>query len=526
MESNINNEKDNIIKKEVICLNGGMFEENNIMSKLGFNALNQNDLQKHERIKSFQKNKKKISLDKTMNNSSSFLGLRKNSNGNGKQDATLNDNNINVVSMNNLSYSNLLDKNENENDNIFRQITRKNVIKDKNKNKDNSAINKINEIYQNKFNISLITKKISKKYRYFNNNNLIDDKYSNKNNIIETNNYIKAPKLKNSKPVNSLLNSHMIRKNSSKILQRYCFICDVFEEKLYHTKNCNHLFCKDCGKYYYEQQIEKGIYDLQCPKYDCYNKLNLKEIKEILTQDSFLKVEVFSKLNNTKIIPKKDFNNNFEDINDVNTKRNSKNTVEINNNDSDRKIKIVKKNMLKTQIPKSNNNNNILHFVVKKHMLKVSDYTRFKSRVKNEKEMKKIVCSKCGKSALFSREDQNFVRCLNCGNAICKYCHKKLDPENTLRKLNSICGTCYSRIKFNKEKSCFKKFLYEILFIISGYLVLLFGLSKIETKLIIYKRWRKNYILFIIIFFIFLIINFALLVIFIPFFPVFISIFG
>ena len=517
MESLVINEVDKIDKKGINCLNGGIFIKNNPFNKLNFNALNQKELRNHERIKSFQKKKKKVSIDKILPNNSSFLGFRKNSNGNMKKDITLNENNISVISMNNLSYSNLLDD---KNENIFRQITRKEVIKEKNEN--NTTINKINTIYENRFRIQLIQKKKDKKYRYLDNNKLNNDKDSNKDNQMKINNYIK-----DSKNINNLESSHMFRKNSSKILKRYCFICEVFEEKLYHTKNCSHLFCKDCGKYYFEQQIEKGIYNLQCPKYECYNKLNLKDIKEILTPESYLKVEVYSKLNKTKITNKKDFENNFDIINNINSKRNSKNTVELNiNNDSYTRTKYYKKNLLKTQIPKSNKKENVLHFVLKKHMIKMSDYTRFKSRVKHERDMKKVVCSKCGKSALFSREDQNFIRCLNCGNAICKYCHKKLDAENTLKKLNSLCGTCYSRIKIIKNKSFFKKLIFEILFVISGFLVFWIGLSKIETKLIIHRRGRKKYFLFIIIFIIFLLVNFTLLIIFIPFFPIFISIFG
>ena len=210
MESLVINEVDKIDKKGINCLNGGIFIKNNPFNKLNFNALNQKELRNHERIKSFQKKKKKVSIDKILPNNSSFLGFRKNSNGNMKKDITLNENNISVISMNNLSYSNLLDD---KNENIFRQITRKEVIKEKNEN--NTTINKINTIYENRFRIQLIQKKKDKKYRYLDNNKLNNDKDSNKDNQMKINNF-----LKDSKNINKLESSHMFRKNSSKKLKK------------------------------------------------------------------------------------------------------------------------------------------------------------------------------------------------------------------------------------------------------------------------------------------------------------------
>ena len=91
------------------------------------------------------------------------------------------------------------------------------------------------------------------------------------------------------------------------------------------------------------------------------------------------------------------------------------------------------------------------------HIIKVTDSTKFRIRVKNEKEIKKALCMKCKKSSLFSREDQNFIRCLNCGNVICKYCFKQLGEknENSIRKLNTIYAICYNHIKtpFKRSKS-------------------------------------------------------------------------
>ena len=83
-----------------------------------------------------------------------------------------------------------------------------------------------------------------------NNNNLYNKK-------IIVNNFFNK-----SRTFNYLAESQMFRKYTSKILKRFCFICESFEEKLYHTKNCKHLFCKDCGQSYYEQQIDNYIYNI------------------------------------------------------------------------------------------------------------------------------------------------------------------------------------------------------------------------------------------------------------------------
>ena len=222
----------------------------------------------------------------------------------------------------------------------------------------------------------------------------------------------------------------------------------------------------------------------------------------------------------------------LEDINnDMNSNKRNSTTIDINNNNNNESykgIKIIKKNLLKTQIPKSTNknNNHIMNFIVKQHIIKIDDFTRFKIKVKNEKEMKKMICSKCGKSALFSRDDQNFIKCLNCNHAICKYCYKQLEGSKTLRKLNALCGMCYSRIKYHKKNSCFKKICYEIIFVISGFIAVWIGFSKFEVEYLFKKQKRKRYYLFIIVLMIFLIFNFIILILFIPYFPIFISIFG
>ena len=495
-------------KKEDNYSNGANTNKNNNINNIRSNKKNQAKSKYNEYLNILPRSKKKINII----DNSSFLGFRKNSNGNMKGDEKSNDNsiglidkNINVASLSNVSRSNLIDKNEN----IMKNIFKKEIIKEK---FFNTTINNINSLYDNNYNLKF---RINKdKYLTQKNNN----KYNS--NKLPINNYLNKSKIDN-----HLENSQMFRKNSSKILQRFCFICEAFEEKLYHTKNCHHLFCKECGKSFYEQQVEKEIYTIKCPKYGCNNNLNQKDIRELLSSESYTKIETFLKINNTKIINKSNENNSYE-FNDKNSIKRNSATIElnINNNEKAKKIKIVKRNMLKTQIPKSfNKNNYLIHFSSKQHMLKISNFTRFKSSVKNEKDIKKIVCSKCGKLSLFSRGDQNFIRCLNCGNAICKYCYKQFKSSKNFKNLNTKCGICQSKFKFYSKKSCFRKILYEILFVIGGYLIVLIGFSKFEAIFFLGEKKKKK--IFFVVFILFLIINTFLFSLFFPYFPIFISFF-
>lgn len=512
------------------CSNGAI--DNNIVKlndlkegKLNCNAKNNNlilnILPKTRRVINDKK------LDKKNTTNSSFLAFRKISNENIKKldkrydnTATINENNINIMSISNMSNSNLLNE---KNDNEIRNLMRTPKLKDETNY--SPTINKINSIYENNFTIKL---KIN-----HNTNDIINTQSKSKNdkllttendkynaNKVKVNNFIVKSRTFN----NDLGNSLIFDKHSSKILQRFCFICEVFEEKLYHTKDCNHLFCKKCGRSYFEQLVEKGIYNTKCPKYSCHCNLNMKDLKEILNPDTYQKIQTFMNIDNNKGKINNRYASNDKLGNNVNLNLIKKNMAKLTNHDSFKALIPKKKNSLKSQIPISNRNNYSIHFRIKQHIIKVSDSTKFRMRVKNEKEIKKALCMKCKKSSLFSRDDQNFIRCLNCGNVICKYCFKQLGEknENSIRKLNTIYAICYNHIRIPSKKSKPKRIIYEMLFMVSGFLILWIGFSKHETKYIINKR--KCCFLYVIMFFIFLMINLIILVLFIPYFPLIISI--
>ena len=193
------------------------------------------DNRKSQNINSISNNKRKISRNKVDYTNSSFITLRKNSDLTPikKMDnsVTLNENNINLFSVSNLSNTNLIN---NKNESIFRKINQKENI---NNTENNSAINKIDNIYDNKFSLKLRLNKDEIIYKNKISNKLINRNIKKKNNYftkINKNHFI----LIRSKTFNYNKNSSDIYRNRpSKLLNIFCFICNSYNEKLYHTKN-------------------------------------------------------------------------------------------------------------------------------------------------------------------------------------------------------------------------------------------------------------------------------------------------
>lgn len=517
METNKNNEKDNFLKtnknNENKLKNDNsdikIYKKDNItIKKIEINN-------KKNAINLIPRNKRKISKNQTDNNvnSSSFLTFRKIDESKLKKNEnslTLNENNINLFSISNISNTNLLN---NKNENIFRKINLTSNLK--NKNKDNT-MNKVDKIYDNKIELKL----------RLNNDEIIrqnqmSNKFINhnfKNNILfqklNKNNFVKI----NSRSFNEINNSDINKKESSKIFKIYCFICNSYKEKLYHAKKCKHYFCKECGKNYYETQVEKSNYSLKCPKYTCTNNLSLNNLKELLSKEDYNKIETFQKTNNkinklTLIKYNEKYIPNLH--NQIINKRNSIETV---SNESYKGLKNMKMNFF--QIPHSKKNTN--NFVLKNiHILKFLNSTKFKNKIQIEREKNKILCSKCKNYSLFTREGLKFIRCLNCDYAFCKYCHKQIGKKIRIRAL--ICGICYGKRKKKLKKPFGTKLIYEFLLVFSGFFIAIIGFSIIETKFFI-KRKKKYYFFYILVFIVIFIVNCIIGVILFPYFPIFIYI--
>ena len=471
---------------------------------------------KSNNINSIPKNKRRISQNKGDYTNSSFITFRKNSdiNPNKKNDnsITLNENNINVVSLSNISNINLINNN-NKNESIFRKINHKENIKDS---EHNSTINQINNIYDNKFQLKLRLNKdeIIKKNKV--------NKISNKvlpRNFKNANYFTKIKKsnynLIRSKTFNANKDFDINNLINTKISQIFCFICKSHDEKFYHAKNCYHYFCKQCGKTFFDQQVQRVIYTLKCPKYDCDSYLNLNSIKEILSKETFIKLDTYQKINhnfnkmtsiklNEKIIPKLFI-----------PKLNQRNSFETITNESCKGLNCFKSNFLQIHPHKKNIKKHLSH--KNRHILKIDNSAKLRHSIQIEKEKNKIICTKCKKPSLFKRDDLSFIRCLNCDNVFCKFCLKKFNNPNHRRYF--ICAHCYLKRKKRNKLSFLNKMKYEILFVFSGFFVFIIGFTKYEIEFVLRKK-RKCFILYIIFFVIIFCFNFIIAILFFPYFPV------
>ena len=495
------------------CMNDAFDNSKNIQEKLGSSHLVVAEDIKTNNINPIPKTKRRISQNKVDNTNSSFITFRKNSDLSRKKkndnSVTLNENNINIISLSNLSNLNLINNN-NKNESIFRKINHKENIKDSEK---NSTINQINNIYDNKFQLKLRLNKDEIIQKNKVSNKFIPRNFKNSQYFmkIKKSNYT----LIRSKTFNINKNSDIEKIRNGKYSQIWCFICNSYEEKLYHTKNCDHFFCKECGKSYFDQQVERVRYTLKCPKYDCNNYLNLNNIKEILTQETFIKLETYQKITHDfnkmtsiklseKITPKL-----------YTPKLNQRNSFETITNESCKGLYCLKSNFLK--IPHNQKNKKKCFSHKNKHILKIDNSTRFKRRIEQEKEKNKLICSKCKKPSLFKRDDLSFLRCLNCDNAFCKFCLKKFNNPN--RRRYFICGHCYLKRKKRKKLNFLAKMKFEILLVFSGFFVVIIGFTKYEIEFILKKK-KKCYILYIIFFVIIFSFNFIIAILFFPYFPV------
>ena len=207
-----------------------------------------------------------------------------------------------------------------------------------------------------------------------------------------------------------------------------CFICNsflsFFPNKLFSTGQCTHLFCRRCGKNYYEEQIELGKFTLKCPRYLCDKKMDISNIKLLISEAHYQQIE-------------------------------------------------KKQYLILNGAPEKNVYNNYLtnkHFidVVKKDEKMFEEYIRLKT----------IFCFSCGYPALFGRNCRDYVKCLNCLQLICKYCCKAYDDDHLNIRSGNYCKVYFRTVKKKKTLSMNKKMLSQLLFILVGVLVLLIGFTK------------------------------------------------
>ena len=377
----------------------------------------------------------------------------------------------------------------------------------------------------------------------------------NLNNILENNRrYINFSdnKIKLNNYINSSCKNYLSMFRYPFKLDKKCFICNCLNKKLFHAEKCQHLFCSNCGKSFYEQQINNCIYSLKCPKYLCYKNLDINVLKQFLSKYNYEKmIENIETINNTtnNILSKNIMANNTPNIhssrekiikknylfnNDSNSQSSKDNQTYLYNfscNNTFHKDFIIDK--YNKNLPKKNSElllqrlTNIFprlsdKDLCKKHFIKIGAISKFNRAIKKINELKNIYCSSCNKPSLLLVKNKPFIKCLNCGFSICKFCYKQYNYLHLLRNNENSCRVFF-RTKVNLK---FTKYiyLYQFLYIFGGFFVLYIGFTKIEAGYLSNYRKNKRYWINILLFFVLLIINFFLIIIILPYYPLFLLI--
>ena len=272
-----------------------------------------------------------------------------------------------------------------------------------------------------------------------------------------------------------------------------CFMCDKFyeiNEYNFPGNVCSHLFCSKCGKFYYEELIDNNEIKMKCPKFKCNNILTNDLIKQIVSTTHY-----------DKLIQ------NIEK-----TERSSKNQLNLENS--------INENHKENERKKQE-----LQSYIYEHVIDVNSNKKFYLFNK----AKIIYCNKCYEPALYSKSGNNFIKCLNCGITICRYCFKPFTKDHFVISNENHCKV-YLRKRFIslRKPNCFSEFFQELGLVIISYIMLFIGLfCSIHSCLGCGKRIQNICIQIIITLFslLFTIILSPFILILLPYFPVFNEIF-
>ena len=272
-----------------------------------------------------------------------------------------------------------------------------------------------------------------------------------------------------------------------------CFMCDKFYEingYNFPGNVCSHLFCSKCGKFYYEELIDNNEIKMKCPKFKCNNILTNDLIKQIVSTTHY-----------DKLIQ------NIEK-----TERSSKNQLNLENS--------INENHKENERKKQE-----LQSYIYEHVIDVNSNKKFYLFNK----AKIIYCNKCYEPALYSKSGNNFIKCLNCGITICRYCFKPFNKDHFIISNENHCKV-YLRKRFIslRKPNCFSEFFQELGLVIISYIMLFIGLfCAIHSCLGCGKRILNICIQIIITLFslLFTIILSPFILILLPYFPVFNEIF-
>ena len=273
---------------------------------------------------------------------------------------------------------------------------------------------------------------------------------------------------------NRLIINNNETNNINNITKQYshqiCNICDLLKpsNKFIELENCNHSFCYNCGKNYYENLIEMGDLNLKCPFYKCSEEIINKEfLRNIISSQHYQRL-IYGKCidNNNKIILKG--KTTMSSINKGSIKKSTLNST-------------LGKGITKIEL------NSILQRFSKKNVLYVTN---------NEEEYiiysmyRDTVCPYCTLPCLFGKTLSNHLKCLNCLKRICKFCFRKVDTDHFNIYNHKCCKNYRLFLYKNKKNFKFNKNIFvkceKFCFIIISYLLKLIVMYVLLFKIIDY----------------------------------------
>ena len=272
------------------------------------------------------------------------------------------------------------------------------------------------------------------------------------------------------KSLDNSQNNNKVFFSTYQSIQKDCYICEktFFFIKLYYAECNRHFLCRKCLKSYYEEYLERKNFSkiLKCPCAQCDKKIDYENVVKEIISETHQKI----------------YENHMED-------------KEFNERDKDGDCTLDSNIKLYTKrhVLDVNNNKNVFMF----------------------KKTKDRYCPRCLMPYLFSKTNNNFIKCLFCNFKICKYCLKEYTSGHLNIQSEDHCKIRFRRgLDEQEQKNCFIKYLIEAFFVIVSYILLFPGtflslsnafniclcLNKKEKSVIYYIKYILGWVLCVIFF--------------------------
>ena len=414
-----------------------------------------------------------------------------------------------------LKKNNFIDEDKKENNVNNKDINNNLIDKNKNKKNEDNVINLIDGSKDNKISIDGSIADENKNKQKISIPLIIPQSIFKKNNPGENNKKNKKVKTKpvtiiKTKIINNINNSIPISSNRNPLInnnsylsksvlqftQQNCYICEkpFYLAKLFCPECGIHFLCRKCIKNYYEEIIENknNLKVLKCPNASCGKNIDYDLVKMIISE-----------------IHQKIYESNLNENEPLNERYLISSSISKKHKDDKNNVKLYSE----------------------KHVLDISNNMNFFMY----KKSKDIFCPKCLNPELFSKTNNQFIKCLNCNYKICKYCLKEFTFRHLDIKAEGYCKVYFRRDdEFVNNNNCIYNFFMQLLFVVvmyfftySGTYLFFYNMFKekfqLNNKNKNIKYWIKKFII-IIISFLFLIISFPFIIVCFPFFPAIIAI--